>query len=379
MTRSNSDIDAAIGERMQAATVWALPARWYADPEIYRAERRRIFARQWLWIGRAAELAEPGRYITAAPAGFPLFVRRAEDGSLRAFHNVCRHRASRLLTASSGRCDTIQCPYHGWRYRSDGALDHAPLFGEAADFPRKELSLFPIAVDVWRGLVFVCLDREAPPLLEWLGPVADAVERNAQEEVHFDRELVFVVACNWKTYVDNYQEAYHVPPLHPTLNRDLDWKRYRVINFDGGSFHDAPARGGSPHPGVFGWRFPNFAFNSYPGGLSFMRMEPVGHDRTRLVYDYYRPDSVSPEDFEATVAYGVEVSEEDQWITPIIQENLDAGVYDAGPLSPRHENGVFHFHEMVRAALGSAASGDSHAPSASPGTTAPPAPSTTSG
>ena len=364
---------------MQAATVWALPARWYADPEIYRAERERIFGRQWLWVGRAAELTEPGRYITAVAAGFPLFVRRGEDGTLRAFHNVCRHRASRLLTAPSGRCDTIECPYHGWRYRSDGALDHAPLFGEAEDFPRDELSLFPIAVDVWRGLVFVCLDREAPPLLDWLGPIADAIERNAREEVHFDRELVFTVACNWKTYVDNYQEGYHVPPLHPGLNRDLDWKRYRVINFEGGSFHDAPARGGSPHPGVFGWRFPNFAFNSYPGGLSFMRMEPVGHDRTRLVYDYYRPASVSPEEFEATVAYGVEVSEEDQWITPIIQQNLEAGVYDRGPLSPRHENGVFYFHEMVRAALGSAASGDSHAPSASPGTTAPPAPSITSG
>ena len=378
-TRSAEDLDGAIGARMRAATVWALPARWYADPEIYEAERRRIFSRQWLWIGREADLAEPGAYLTAIPAGFPLFVRRGEDGALRGFHNVCRHRASRLLMEPSGRCNTIECPYHGWRYRSDGTLDHVPLFGEAADFPREALSLFAVAVDVWRDLVFVCLDPQAPPLLDWLGPIADEVERTAPAHASFERELTFLVDCNWKAYVDNYQEGYHIPPLHPGLHRDLDWKRYRVVNFEGGSLHDAPPKGRSVHPGVFGWRFPNFAFNSYSDGLSFMRMEPVGHGQTRLVYAYYRPGSVSAEDFEATVAYGTLVSEEDQWIVPLIQQNLAAGVYDRGPLSPRHENGVFYFHEMVRQALGSAPQDGSHAPSASPGTTAPPEPSITSG
>ena len=172
-SRAAKDLDGAINERMGAATVWALPARWYSDPEIYQAERRHIFSRQWLWIGREAELAEPGQYITAAPAGFPLFVRRGEDAALHGFHNVCRHRASKLLTESSGRCDTLECPYHGWRYRSDGALDHVPLFGEAPDFPKAALSLFPVSVGVWRGLLFVCLDPDAPPLIEWLGPIEE--------------------------------------------------------------------------------------------------------------------------------------------------------------------------------------------------------------
>ena len=378
-TRSAEDTVGVIEARMNSATVWALSARYYADPTIYEAERRRIFARHWLWIGREDEVAEPGQYVTATPVGFPLFVRRAEDGALRGFHNVCRHRASKLLTEPSGHCKTIECPYHGWRYRADGALDHMPLFGEAADFPKQELSLFPIAVDTWRGLVFVCLDPAAPSLIDWLGPVEDAVARTAPARSSFGRELEFVVDCNWKNYVDNYQEGYHIPPLHPGLNRDLDWKRYRVINFAGGSLHDAPPKARSAHPGSFGWRFPNFTFNSYPDGLSFMRVEPVGPSRTRLVYHFWRPEAASAEDFEATVAYGNLISEEDQWIVPLIQENLEAGVYDRGPLSPRHENGVFHFHEMVREALGSEAPDDRRAPSASPGTTASPQPSTTSG
>ena len=352
--RAGKDLD-AIGEGMRTATVWALPAQWYSDPEIYQAERDRIFSRQWLWIGRESRVAEPGQYMTAAPAEFPIFVRRGEDGALHGFHNVCRHRASKLLTEPDGRCRTIECPYHGWRYRSDGALDHVPLFGEAPDFPKDRLSLFSISVEVWRGLVFVCLDPEAAPLTEWLGPIEDAVERSAPARAGFGRAFEFLVDCNWKTYVDNYQEGYHIPPLHPGLHRDLDWKRYRVINFEGGSLHDGPPKGSSNHPGAFGWRFPNFAFNSYPDGLSFMRMEPVGPRRTRLVYDYWKPESVSQEDFEATMEYGLQVSKEDQWITPIIQENLEAGVYDAGPLSPLHENGVYYFHEMVREAVGSAA------------------------
>ena len=110
-----------------------------------------------------------------------------------------------------------------------------------------------------------------------------------------------------------------------------------------------------------------------------MRMEPVGPRRTRLVYHFWRPESVSTEDFEATVAYGSLISEEDQWIVPMIQENLAAGVYDTGPLSPRHENGLLHFHEMVREALGSAAPDGSPTPSALSGTTASPEPSITSG
>ena len=185
------ELDGTISERMRTGTVWALPAGWYSDPAIYQAERDRIFSRQWLWIGREAEVTEPGQYLTAAPAEFPIFVRRGEDGALHGFHNVCRHRASRLLTEPSGYCRAIECPYHGWRYRSDGTLDHVPLFGEAPDFPKDQLSLFPISVEVWRGLVFVCLDSEAAPLIEWLGPIEDVVERSAPARADFSRNFEF--------------------------------------------------------------------------------------------------------------------------------------------------------------------------------------------
>ena len=162
-----------------------------------------------------------------------------------------------------------------------------------------------------------------------------------------------MVDCNWKTYIDNYQEGYHIPTRHPSLHRDLDWTRYRVINFEGGSLHDAPQKGRSIHPGSYGWRFPNFTFNSYPDGVSFLRMEPVGHGQTHLVYQFWVPDGASAAELEATAAYGTQLAEEDIGIVEVVQGNLSTGVYERGPLSPRHENGLFHFHEMVREALDS--------------------------
>ena len=342
-----------IASRLKTTTVWAMPASWYWDPEVYAEERHRIFFRHWLCIGREQMVAQPGQYLTASPAGFPIFVLRGEDGTLNGFHNVCRHRAAKLLTARTGSSNGLTCPYHGWRYDAEGGLKHAPFFGEARDFPKHELSLFAIRVDAWRGLIFVNLDLAGSELEDWLGPLASAVAETAPAEVEFHRDVEFEIACNWKNYVDNYQEGYHIPLLHSGLHRDLQWKRYRVINFDGGSLHEGPARGTSSHPGSFGWRFPNFTFVSYPQGLSFLRMEPLGPRRMRLVYSFFRPAGVSEQDFEATFDYGMEVSKEDQWITPLVQENLEAGVYEKGPLSPRHENGVYYFHELVRDALAS--------------------------
>ena len=179
--------------------------------------------------------------------------------------------------------------------------------------------------------------------------------RTAPARVNFGREVAYMIACNWKTYIDNYQEGYHIPPLHPSLHRDLDWTRYRVINFEGGSLHDGPQKGGSTHPGSYGWRFPSFMFNSYPEGVSFLRTEPVGHDRTRLVYQFWTPDGAGAAELEAAAAYGMQLADEDIGIVELVQQNLNAGVYEQGPLSPRHENGLYHFHQMVRAAVDPAA------------------------
>ncbi len=338
---------------MPDRTVLALPAEWYCSTKTWQAERRAIFAREWQWIGREAQLMEPGAYITAEPAGFPVFVLRDKAGDLRAFHNVCRHRASKLLLDDEGRCTQLVCPYHGWRYGEDGALLQAPDFQGAEDFDPGDYGLFPVRVATWLGLVFICMDEGAPGLVEWLGPLGARIEGFLGDGREFHRDLGAEVACNWKNYVDNYQEGYHIPVVHPTLARDLEWPEYRVINVAGGSVHEVAPRGQSGQPGLFGWKYPNLMFNTYGPGISFMRVEPLDPGRCRIFYSHFRPAGMDPGDYEREIVqYGWQVSEEDQWLTPVVQRNLEAGVYQAGPLSPRHENGVWYFHQLVQEALG---------------------------
>jgi choline monooxygenase len=337
---------------MPETTALALPANWYHDPEIYQLERKRIFAREWLWVGCEAQLQGEYSYLTADPAGFPIMVRRCEDGEVRGFHNVCRHRASKILLETEGECAHLVCPYHGWRYGPKGELLTPTRFEGAEDLDNTTLSLFPIHVQIWMGLIFINMSKEPSEFFEWFGPLKTRIEEYLDGPRVYHRDVGEEVACNWKNYVDNYQEGYHIPLVHPKLAEDLQWKGYRVINVPGGSVHEVEPKGDSGQPGLFGWRYPNFMFNTYGNGVSFMRIDPLGTSRCRVHYSHFRPEGEDPENYEKSVLeYGWQISTEDQELTPIVQQNLEAGVYEAGPLSPRHENGIWYFHQLVRAAL----------------------------
>ena len=139
-----------------------LPAHLYRDPAVFERERQEIFAREWLLFGRSDQLPNPGDFRAAEIVGYPVIVVRQADGSLRGFHNVCRHRAAMLTQDTSGSLPggMIRCPYHSWTYGMDGCLNRAPGFGEAVE--SADWSLFPIAADEWRGLVFIRSRRPGP-------------------------------------------------------------------------------------------------------------------------------------------------------------------------------------------------------------------------
>jgi phenylpropionate dioxygenase-like ring-hydroxylating dioxygenase large terminal subunit len=329
-----------------------LPASWYHDDAIWQAERQGIFRREWLWVACAHQLSEPGSYVTAQPAGFPVFVRRDARGELSAFHNVCRHRAMKILPAEAGNCKELVCPYHGWRYRDDGSLAKATRFGDEGALPPGRFGLFSIRVQIWQGLVFICMDEDAPSFEDWLGPLKSRIDNYLVSPRVYHGDVGDTVACNWKNYVDNYQEGYHIPLVHRQLAADVDWPSYRVVNVGAGSVHEVPARGDSGQPGLFGWKFPNLMFNTYGQGVSFMRVEPEGPLSCRVHYSHFRPENMAAGEYDRMVVdYGWTISLEDQFITPLVQQNLEAGVYQAGPLSPLHENGLLLFHDLVRRAV----------------------------
>jgi choline monooxygenase len=335
---------------MELARASTLPASWYRDPDVFERERRVVLAREWQVVARSEQVADPGSYVATELAGWPLVVVRDDSGSLRAFHNVCRHRAGPLVWDGAGHCRQFVCRYHGWRYGLDGALRSARDFGDAEDFDPDDFGLVAIRVGEWRGLVFAVLDADAPPLDTALAELDAVAAPFPMEELRFGGEVTHELAANWKTYADNYHEGYHVPLVHPGLNRELDATRYRVDVHGPVYVHSAPTRDGAVNAGCWLWRHPTLALNLYPDGMNVERLVPVSAHRTRLVYWYFFRDPDGPDAAEV-VRVSSEITAEDVRICEAVQRNLDAGVYDTGRLSPAHENAVFDFQQRVRAAV----------------------------
>ncbi len=334
-----------------------LPASAYRDASAFEAERREVFGRSWLLAAHADELAEPGATVAERLAGWPIFLRRGRDGVLRGFHDVCRHRAGPIVGMPEGdvakTCTVpkLRCRYHGWIYGEDGGLERTPDFGAAEDFEPSALALAPLRVACWRGFVFVSFDAEGPELAESLGRLPELTERLDLERFRFHSRSAHRLACNWKTYVENYLEGYHIPYVHPRLHREIDVKGYEIEAGRSVVTHHAPARARVAEPvydGLWAWLFPNVAFNVYGEGLSVERMVPVSPSEMRIEYLFLFADGADP---EAALAMCAEVTDEDRRICEAVQRNLEAGVYDRGRLSPRHEAGVFYFQSRLREAL----------------------------
>jgi choline monooxygenase len=332
------------------------PAAVYRDPETYEDERKLVFGRSWQFIGHTSELAQPGDVIAATIAGFPVIAVRATDG-IKAFHNVCRHRAGPLFDGERGNCGAaLTCKYHGWSYALDGRLRSARDFGAADGFDPRNFSLFPVRVESWRGFLFVNLNEGAPPLSEWIQPLeARMGARDVSALVHAARKT-HDIGCNWKVYAENYLEGYHIPVVHPGLDAEIDSAKYEASVSGHVCFHSAPLRDAAAnavYDGLWAFLWPNLGVNIYGHGLMLERMMPMGLGATRLVYDYYLTPAIaaSASEQERIFAMSREVTAEDKWICERVQTNIAAGIYEQGALSPRHEAGVAWFQGAVGQAL----------------------------
>jgi len=335
-----------------ASAPTTLPAELYRDdPAQWQAERKAIFARTWQFMGHESSLPETGSWIADTLAGYPIVVVRDQTGALRGYHNVCRHRAGPLTDGPSGKCDgMLVCRYHGWAYTLDGRLRLARDFGPSSDFDPRDHGLFPVRVETWRGLIFVAVDADIAPLAEAVAPL----ERRLQGRDWSDLEVALVrnhpIAANWKTYVENYLEGYHVPSIHPSLDAEIIAERYTVTMDGPVALHEVPMRSPDPvYGGLWAWLWPNLGVNVYATGLMMERMSPVGAGSCRLDYIYLMPKGVGVS--AETLAMSDVVTAEDVEIAETVQRNLDAGVYEVGRLSPRHEGAVAAFQTFVRKAL----------------------------
>src|SRR4051812_48525670 len=198
------------------ANARTIPNTWYTSPVVAAAERNAVFGASWQMVGRSAQVAEKGAYLTANVAGEPILVVRGDDGVLRAFFNVCRHRAAPLLTEPCGRTTKLRCRYHGWTYDLTGRLRGTPEFDGVNGFRREDNGLAALTVAVCGGLVWVRPDAEAESLRQTLGPLRERLA--VLETLRWAGRRTYDLACNWKVFVDNYLDGgYHINTVHPGL------------------------------------------------------------------------------------------------------------------------------------------------------------------
>ena len=334
-----------------------LPSRLYMDPSVLAHEKRHIFNATWQLAGRIDRVAAPGSYFTASIAGESIIVVRDAGGTLRAFHNVCRHRAGQVADGE-GTCRAFQCSYHGWTYALDGSLIGTPDWDGVENFDRTGMGLKPVEVSVWEQLVFVRIDAgDSKVSLETL--LSDGQSRLPTVDVKSMSYRVrrdYVIECNWKVYVDNYLEGYHIPIVHPSLMRELDYTRYRTITSRYSSLQDAPIRTGedpgrrynaseSQSEALFFWIFPNLMLNVYPDNLSTNLIVPLSAERTLTIFEWYFRDANQATE-EETLRLSDEIQQEDIRVCEAVQRGLNSVSYDRGRYSVKRENGLHHFHSL---------------------------------
>lgn len=339
-----------------------LAAPLYFSAETFAAEEDRIFASSWQLVGHIHQVANPGDYFTFDLLGEPLLIVRGDDGILRGFHNVCRHRAGPPASGCGNR-KLFRCGYHGWTYRLDGALLVTPEFDGVEDFDPREFGLTPVRLEEWFNLIFVDLNGEADPLPECLGELPAQAAKFNFRSMKCSERRTYDMKCNWKTYVDNYLEGYHLPSVHPGLNRELNYNGYTVEPYARHVRQWGPIRGAQPgdaaprrYPQANGeltadyfWVFPNWMLNCYPDNVSVNIVLPLEPERTLAMFEWYLPEEdLGGEAARRAAVFSDEIQREDIAICELVQKNLHSRSYSNGRYSVKQEKGVHAFHRMYR-------------------------------
>jgi choline monooxygenase len=348
---------------------WSLRAEAYTDQRWAEADVRGIFARTWQWVCHVEKLRAPGSYVSATVAGMPVAVVRGRGGELRAFYNVCKHRAHELLSGS-GTSRNIVCPYHAWTYSLDGTLKAARRADRMETFDKTEVCLDQVAVEEFGGMVYVNLDPVAVPLREQAADLAEEIAHWAPDvaQLTHAKRLTYDVATNWKNVMDNFLECYHCHIAHKEFVDLVDMDTYEVRTHGIWSSHFAEAgkhanaaydvSGASVTEHAVWWLWPNTCLLRYPGRGNFMvfQVVPDGPDRTWETWDFFL-ESTELNDAEVeSVRYIDDVlQQQDIAIVESVQRGMRTPAFDQGRIvfdparegSGLSEHGVHHFHGLV--------------------------------
>lgn len=357
-------IEHGVGVKEGLEEGWSIPSDWYTDPVRLADEQSRIFARSWQYAGRLEQLGQPGDFITTTAGTVPIVVVRDREGELRAFVNICPHRAHEVAKGS-GRRQTLQCGYHAWTFNLDGTLRAAPRSECEPKFDRSELNLLPAGVGVWGPLVFVNADPDAEPFetaLEDFAERATEMEFDLGEYTYHETRS-YDSECNWKVILDNATECYHCEPVHRGFA-----ERYSTVpeDFKGNlsvgarnfsysiPFRDPSIRTGHDFQLYYLW--PNFMILLEKGRYYWTtRFDPISPTRTVVIEDFFFHPSIGTEDRAAEMDMMVDAIQEDVVVNESVQRGLNSHRLPQARFFTEEENLLGHIQSAYVDAFGNGA------------------------
>ena len=364
---------AALAAVLEPGTGCMLPAAAYVDETVLAWERRNLFAAAWVCVGRADELDEAGTRRALSVGDDTVLVVRGDDGRLRGSFNVCQHRAHELAPCGSTSTHrSIHCPYHGWRYGLDGALLSTPRFQAPPGFDRAEHALVPVAVEEWHGWVMVNPSGDAPPVADFLAGIEELVAPYEPERLAVGATHRYEIAANWKVVVENYQECFHCPNIHPELCRVSPATSGDNYNGHGGMWvggwqelmphavtMSLDGRSGAvPLRGLAGPALrrieylglaPNMLVSLHPDYVMTHRLEPMAPGRTQIECQWlFAPESVARESFDPSFAVDFwDLTNRQDWAAcEGVQRGSASRGYRQGPFGA-DEDAVAEFVRLV--------------------------------
>ncbi|KAK1148179.1 hypothetical protein N8T08_010824 [Aspergillus melleus] len=337
-----------------------LPASWYRSEAMYQLERRAIFSKRWILLTHSSRFTKPGDFLSFTAANYNFFVVRDRDGSLNAFHNVCRHRAFPVVQSRCGTSSILTCKYHGWSYGLKGNLAKAPRFESEADFDKTKNSLLPVHVHIDKaGFVWVNLQASEAPDVSWNKEYNRIDEQPRMQDFDYADDYAFDhywemdVDANWKGLVENYNECYHCATSHPLIRGVSDLPKYRVEPNRGYMEHHIYNKEDSDaqFKRAITYFYPTTSVTVTDKFFYIQRMFPVSATTSKIENEVYRHRDATDDEFKEINAFYRQVLDEDRELCVGTQGNLDAGIFTNGELHPTKEKGPVHFQNTVREAV----------------------------
>ena len=345
-------LEGPLKDLAQAST---LPAKVYCDADVAGREREAIFRPHWQYVAHESQLPKLGSSLFVDVAGVPIVILRTREG-LRAYEAVCRHRAGPLEACHAGGKDFLRCRYHGWSYGHDGGLINATEMQGCEQFDAGEVRLPAVEIANLQGLIFARLTAGPMSFEAATDGIAERLTTAGHDlsRLQHHATVSYDIDCNWKTYVDNFLEGYHIPLVHPSLNAILNYRSYLTelrewYSLQSSPLDSAPNAYGSGEA-LYYFLYPATMLNVLPDRLQTNRVVPVDAQRCRVIFDFFYPANWTAEaraiKYESDSEFSEQVQQEDIAICTAVQRNLASGSYVSGRFNPQREQGLHHFQRL---------------------------------